>query len=222
MLVHEAIIDVAIGAAKFRGEHRGGMPILGCPGCNGETMEYVSADQQPPAKPAPAAGFDAVRMRRASRLTRAAWRGALLTPAPRARVVPAHHAGPSRSNRADQHAAQALTGGEARPAGTVQPPLVWLPRRVVAPAHDAQSRGHGAGARREPRAHAPDVRGLEPRLGAKGRACYAQSATLAGHGSTSSERFLAAIVSSFPARRVCFQRSERDKVELSREQPWRT
>ena len=46
MLVHEAIIDVAIGAAKFRGEHRGGMPILGCPGCNGETMEYVSADQQ--------------------------------------------------------------------------------------------------------------------------------------------------------------------------------
>jgi hypothetical protein len=41
MLVNEAIIDVAIGAAKFRGEYQGGMPTLGCPGCNGETMEYV-------------------------------------------------------------------------------------------------------------------------------------------------------------------------------------
>ena len=42
MLVNEAIIDVAIGAAKFRGEYRGGMPTIGCPGCNGETMEYVA------------------------------------------------------------------------------------------------------------------------------------------------------------------------------------
>jgi hypothetical protein len=41
MLVNEAIVDVAVGAAKFRGEYRGGMPPLGCPGCNGETMEYV-------------------------------------------------------------------------------------------------------------------------------------------------------------------------------------
>jgi hypothetical protein len=41
MLVNEAIIDVAIGAAKFRGEYQGGMPRIGCPGCNGETMEYV-------------------------------------------------------------------------------------------------------------------------------------------------------------------------------------
>jgi hypothetical protein len=40
MLVNEAIIDVAIGAAKLRGEYPGGMPTLGCPGCNGETMEY--------------------------------------------------------------------------------------------------------------------------------------------------------------------------------------
>ena len=41
MLVNEAIIDVAVGAAKFRGEYTGGMPRVGCPGCNGETMEYV-------------------------------------------------------------------------------------------------------------------------------------------------------------------------------------
>ena len=36
MLVNEAIIDVAIGVAKFRGEYTGGMPVMGCPGCNGE------------------------------------------------------------------------------------------------------------------------------------------------------------------------------------------
>ena len=41
---NEAIIEVAIGAAKFRGEHTGGMPTLGCSGCNGETMEYVESD----------------------------------------------------------------------------------------------------------------------------------------------------------------------------------
>ena len=44
MLVNEAIIDVAVGAAKFRGEYTGGMPTLGCPGCNGETMEYVAQE----------------------------------------------------------------------------------------------------------------------------------------------------------------------------------
>jgi len=44
MLVNEAIIDVAIGAATFRGEYTGGMPTLGCPGCNGETMEYVAQE----------------------------------------------------------------------------------------------------------------------------------------------------------------------------------
>lgn len=45
MLVNEALIDVAIGMAKFRGEYAGGMPTIGCPGCNGETMEYV--EQEP-------------------------------------------------------------------------------------------------------------------------------------------------------------------------------
>ncbi len=40
MLVHEAILDVAIGAAQFRGEDQGGMPTLGCPRCNGEPMGY--------------------------------------------------------------------------------------------------------------------------------------------------------------------------------------
>jgi hypothetical protein len=44
MLVNEAIIDVAIGAAKFRGEYTDGMPIIGCPGCNGETIEYVKQE----------------------------------------------------------------------------------------------------------------------------------------------------------------------------------
>jgi hypothetical protein len=45
ILVNEAIIDVAIGVATFRGEYRGGMPTIGCPGCNGETMAYV--EQEP-------------------------------------------------------------------------------------------------------------------------------------------------------------------------------
>jgi hypothetical protein len=45
MLVNEAIIDVAIGMAKFRGEYARGMPTIGCPGCNGEAMEYV--EQEP-------------------------------------------------------------------------------------------------------------------------------------------------------------------------------
>ena len=40
-LINEAIIDVAVGAAKFRGEYQGGMPTIGCLGCNRETMEYV-------------------------------------------------------------------------------------------------------------------------------------------------------------------------------------
>jgi hypothetical protein len=44
MLVNEAIIDVAIGAATFRGDYTSGMPRLGCPGCNGETMEYVTEE----------------------------------------------------------------------------------------------------------------------------------------------------------------------------------
>ena len=43
LLVNEAIIDVAIGMAKFRGEYQGGMPTIGCPGCNGETLTYVGS-----------------------------------------------------------------------------------------------------------------------------------------------------------------------------------
>jgi DNA-directed RNA polymerase subunit RPC12/RpoP len=45
MLVNEAIIDVAVGAAKFRGEYTDGMPTIGCPGCNSETMAYC--EQEP-------------------------------------------------------------------------------------------------------------------------------------------------------------------------------
>jgi hypothetical protein len=41
MLVNEAIIAVAVGAAQFRGEYQGGMPMIECPGCNGETLVYV-------------------------------------------------------------------------------------------------------------------------------------------------------------------------------------
>jgi len=40
-----AIMDGAIGAAQLWGEDQGGMPRIGCPGCNGETMAYV--DQEP-------------------------------------------------------------------------------------------------------------------------------------------------------------------------------
>jgi hypothetical protein len=44
-LINEEIIDVTIGIRKFRGEYRGGMPKIGCPGCNGDTMEYVEEDE---------------------------------------------------------------------------------------------------------------------------------------------------------------------------------
>jgi hypothetical protein len=40
-LVDEIIVDAAVGMAKFRGEYEGRLPSLGCPGCNGETLEYV-------------------------------------------------------------------------------------------------------------------------------------------------------------------------------------
>ena len=44
MDVNEAIIDVEIGMAKFDGSyHVGFMPVLGCPNCNRETMEYAGA-----------------------------------------------------------------------------------------------------------------------------------------------------------------------------------
>ena len=42
MAVNEAIIDVEIYKAQFDGTYYDGfMPILGCPHCNQETMEYV-------------------------------------------------------------------------------------------------------------------------------------------------------------------------------------
>ena len=44
LLSNEAIIDVAMGMAKFRGEYAGGMPTIGCPGCNGETLAYVEPE----------------------------------------------------------------------------------------------------------------------------------------------------------------------------------
>ena len=45
MLGNEAIMEVAVGAATFRGEYTGGMLMIGCPGCNGATMVYV--EQEP-------------------------------------------------------------------------------------------------------------------------------------------------------------------------------
>lgn len=45
MWINEAIIDVGIGMAKFRREYYVGfMPKVGCPGCNGDTMEYVDRE----------------------------------------------------------------------------------------------------------------------------------------------------------------------------------
>jgi hypothetical protein len=44
MEVNEAIIDVEIAKAEFDGTYyEGFMPILGCPNCNQETMEYAEA-----------------------------------------------------------------------------------------------------------------------------------------------------------------------------------
>jgi len=40
-LVDDVIVDAAVGMAKFRGEYDGGLLSLGCPGCNGDTLEYV-------------------------------------------------------------------------------------------------------------------------------------------------------------------------------------
>jgi hypothetical protein len=46
LLVNEAIIDVGISMAKFQNEYYPGfMPKVGCPGCNGDTMEYVEQDE---------------------------------------------------------------------------------------------------------------------------------------------------------------------------------
>ena len=40
-LVDDVIVDAAVGMAKFRGEYDGRLPSLECPGCNGDTLEYV-------------------------------------------------------------------------------------------------------------------------------------------------------------------------------------
>jgi len=46
LLVNAAIIDGGIGMAKFQQEYDPGfMPKVGCPGCNGDTMEYVDPDE---------------------------------------------------------------------------------------------------------------------------------------------------------------------------------
>jgi len=42
LFVNEAIIDIEIRTAEFEKRwHEGFMPVLGCPGCNEETMEYA-------------------------------------------------------------------------------------------------------------------------------------------------------------------------------------
>ncbi len=43
MKVNEAIIDVEIAMAEYNNKdyYVGWMPILGCPGCNKRSMEYV-------------------------------------------------------------------------------------------------------------------------------------------------------------------------------------
>jgi hypothetical protein len=42
----ECEIDVGIGMAKFQHAYYPGfMPKVGCPGCNGDTMEYVEQDE---------------------------------------------------------------------------------------------------------------------------------------------------------------------------------
>ena len=44
MAVNEVIVDVEIEIAEFEGRYyEGFMPVLGCPGCNQETMEYLPA-----------------------------------------------------------------------------------------------------------------------------------------------------------------------------------
>jgi len=42
LLVNEAIIDAGIALARFNNEYyEGYMPKVGCPGCNGYTMECI-------------------------------------------------------------------------------------------------------------------------------------------------------------------------------------
>src|SRR5262249_20790921 len=106
-------------------------------------------------------------MRRADRITIDAFRCDLLTTSPLDGVVQSQHDGSSGSKRAHQQAEQDLTSGEGRPEGTVQHPMVVLKLRVLAQAHDAQDRGHGAFARRENCTHEQDLSVLEYRIGEK-------------------------------------------------------
>ena len=43
-LINEEIVDVTVGWLKFNGEYKGGMPMLPCPGCEGDTMAFVEED----------------------------------------------------------------------------------------------------------------------------------------------------------------------------------
>jgi hypothetical protein len=43
-LVNEEIVDVTVGWLQFNGDYTGGMPRLTCPGCEGDTMEFVEED----------------------------------------------------------------------------------------------------------------------------------------------------------------------------------
>jgi len=46
--VNEAIIDFELGFAEFEGRlTEGWMPVLGCPGCNRETMEFTGVKSPP-------------------------------------------------------------------------------------------------------------------------------------------------------------------------------
>ncbi len=48
MEVNEAIIDVEVFYAEYDGSYyEGFMPLLGCPVCNQETMEYISIKNPP-------------------------------------------------------------------------------------------------------------------------------------------------------------------------------
>jgi len=46
--VNEAIIDFELGFAEFEGRYIDGwMPVIGCPDCNQETMEYTGIKSPP-------------------------------------------------------------------------------------------------------------------------------------------------------------------------------
>ena len=46
--VNEIIVDAAISWARFEGDYyEGFMPILGCPNCNQEALEYINLKSPP-------------------------------------------------------------------------------------------------------------------------------------------------------------------------------